>query len=259
MIEVVEFPKIYNLSSQFFREEEAALFLHDFDLGEWIEEEEAWDMDRLAEFSSRVCYTSYGSKQGRTKNSEYLKNIIESGHLSITEHASWTFLITGVSRSLTHELIRHRHLSISELSQRYVDMSTARFVLPPDIPLDSLEYQIWRESCNESLQEYEHLYESILESLKEREYHLTKKEKRNRARQAARSLLPSCTETMIVITGNARTFRHILELRGSVYADLEIRRLAVVILKQLKKWAPNLFYDLEVERHDDGHPKVTKR
>lgn len=95
----------------------------------------------IAEFAGRICYLSFGPDAGlegghrlipgRTTNQEYLTNILRTGHGSVLEHAVWTFLFEGVSRALTHELVRHRHFSYSQLSQRYVDESDVAFVLRP--------------------------------------------------------------------------------------------------------------------------------
>src|SRR5215468_2334921 len=100
----------------------------------------AWTTDTevaaqaLAEMAGRVCYMSYG--KGRRTNREFLEHIVEVGHGSVLEHGVWNFLITGVSRSFTHELIRHRHFSYSQLSQRYVNESESSFIEPDGIAKD---------------------------------------------------------------------------------------------------------------------------
>src|SRR5574341_303930 len=96
------------------------------------------DSEMLVEMCGRVCYMSYG--KGRKTNREFCSHIIESGHHSVLEHANWTLLITGISRSCSHELVRHRHFSFSHLSQRYV--AHTQFVQPPNLP-PSLENQ-WK-------------------------------------------------------------------------------------------------------------------
>src|SRR5690554_342524 len=90
------------------------------------------DADLLAEFAGRSCYQSFHKPNPKTEaNQDYLRNILNQGHFSVLEHASATFYVTGVSRALTHELIRHRHLSYSELSQRFVNVEDAEVVIPP--------------------------------------------------------------------------------------------------------------------------------
>ena len=108
----------------------------------------------VAEFAGRLCYLSFGedaglegghkSIPGRTTNEAYLANILRTKHGSVLEHAVWSFLFEGVSRSLTHEPIRHRAgMGYSQLSQRYVDESSIGFVLPPEIADGTPEYEMW--------------------------------------------------------------------------------------------------------------------
>src|SRR5678809_42615 len=92
------------------------------------------DGETLAEIGGRLCYMSFG--KGRKGNAEYLCNIIEQQHFSVLEHANYSFIFTGVSRSLTHELVRHRHFSFSQLSQRYVDHCAAPSVRPEGLPYE---------------------------------------------------------------------------------------------------------------------------
>ena len=159
------------------------------------------------------------------------------------EHAVWTFLFEGVSRALTHELVRHRHLSYSQLSQRYVDESNVAFVLPPEIAPDGEAFELFRQSCERALDDYRQLLARIEEQVKDEP---SATMRRKRARQTARSLLPNAAETKIVVTGNARAWRHFIELRGSDSAEAEIRILAVKLLEALQAEAPNLFGDYQL-------------
>ncbi|HEX7089356.1 MAG TPA: FAD-dependent thymidylate synthase [Longimicrobiales bacterium] len=213
----------------------------------------------VAEFAGRVCYLSFGPDAGiegghrliagRTTNRDYLANILAVRHGSVIEHAVWTLLIEGVSRALTHELVRHRHLSFSQLSQRYVDESQVGFVLPPEIEEGTEAFEIWRRSCERSLEEYRALLARIEEQVADEP---SGTRRRKRARQAARSVLPNATETKIVVTGNARAWRHVIELRGAEGAEAEIRRLAIAILGVLREEAPELFGDYRVVRTETG-------
>lgn len=186
--------------------------------------------DILAEAGGRACYSSFNRPNPATRrNKDYVNNILRMGHESVLEHASATFYITGVSRALTHELIRHRHLSFSELSQRFVDMSKAEFVTPPayrDIEMES--------PIASNLAE---CYEGDVADLMEAGY------KRKQAREAARCQLPNATETKLVVTGNHRAWRDVLKRRYHVAADAEICELATEILRQLRDIAPNTFQD----------------
>lgn len=213
----------------------------------------------LAEFAGRLCYLSFGADagfegghrliSGRTTNTEYLANILKVRHGSVLEHAVWTMLFEGISRALTHELIRHRHFSYSQLSQRYVDESEVAFVLPPEIERDSPAFEIWKQSCERSLDDYRNLLARIEEQVADEP---SKTLRRKRARQTARSLLPNAAETKIVVTGNCRAWRHFIELRGSPAADAEIRNLALEVLRVLQGEAPNLFGDYRIVTSDNG-------
>ena len=118
----------------------------------------------------------------------------------------------------------------SQLSQRYVDESEIAFVVPPEIPDDSPAFGVWRGACEAALAAYRELLGEMGEQVADGSATMRKK----RARQAARSVLPNCAETKIVVTGNARAWRHFVEMRGSASADVEIRRLAVAVLEVLR-------------------------
>jgi thymidylate synthase (FAD) len=211
------------------------------------------DSQTIAEFAGRLCYLSFGPDAGfegghklipgRTTNKEYLANILRTRHGSVLEHAVWSFLFEGVSRALTHELVRHRHFSYSQLSQRYVDESEVAFVLPPEIAPQGETFELFKQSCARALEDYRALLGRIEEQVKDEPSATLR---RKRARQTARSLLPNAAETKIVVTGNARAWRHFIELRGSESAESEIRILAVRVLRALHEEAPNLFGDYRV-------------
>jgi len=215
--------------------------------------------ETVAEFAGRLCYLSFGPDAGlegghrlipgRTTNREYLTNILRTRHGSVLEHAVWTVLFEGVSRALTHELVRHRHFSYSQLSQRYVDESEVGFVLPPEIEEGTEAYEVWKSACERSLDEYRRLL-GLIEQQVADEPSATMR--RKRARQTARSLLPNAAETKIVVTGNARAWRHFIELRGAESAETEIRMLAIAVLERLRSEAPNLFEDYRVVTNERG-------
>jgi thymidylate synthase (FAD) len=214
--------------------------------------------EALAEMAGRVCYMSYG--KGRRTNREFIEHIVDVGHGSVLEHAVWSFVVTGVSRSFTHELIRHRHFSYSQLSQRYVDESESHYVEPDAIAADPELHAIWVEAVNASRAAYVRLVEGL------QQHYASVSDKtlrRKLARQAARSVLPNATETKIFVTGNARALRHFIELRGSEHADVEIRKVAVQVLKLMQVEAPAMFGDYSLIPLADGdfatqtdHPKV---
>ena len=203
--------------------------------------------EQLAELAGRVCYMSYG--KGRRTNREFIEHIVEVGHGSVLEHAVWNFLITGVSRSFTHELIRHRHFSYSQLSQRYVDESNSDFIEPDVIAGDEQLHAIWCKAVNATRAAYDQLVTGMEHKFGDVP---DKTLRRKLARQAARSVLPNATETKIFVTGNARALRHFIELRGSEHADVEIRKVAVAILTHMQREAPAMFGDYTLAPLADG-------
>lgn len=221
-----------------------------------------YDGQALAEFAGRACYQAWERKRPETAtNKGYLANIQSQSHWSVLEHASITFYIQGVSRALTHELVRHRHMSYSQLSQRYVDSSDVKFVVPPLVE-DMIRKMAHSDEGREALEKdgltveqgiesfldtyvadfltpnadnydmVEHSLERYLPGLGVKKY-----------REAARAVLPNATETKIVVTGNYRAWAEFLTKRDSLAADAEFQRLAKTIGNCLKVAAPNVFGD----------------
>jgi thymidylate synthase (FAD) len=209
---------------------------------------ESTDGEKLAEFAGRLCYMSQKNPASRVTR-EYLENIKKQGHGSVLEHANYSLLIEGVSRSLTHELVRHRAgFAYSQLSQRYVDESDASFVVPPAIVGDETLEREWREQIEAAQKSYVQLVEHLMERYG---WVADKVHRRKMSREAARGVLPNSTETKIVVTANVRAWRTMLELRSSEGAELEIRRCAVAIIKLLSKESPAFFSDFEIYPADD--------
>lgn len=214
-----------------------------------------WETDAeggqaLAEFAGRACYQSWKKPNPKTAtNAGYLDHILQVGHLSVLEHGSVSFYLGGISRSLTHELIRHRHFSYSQLSQRYVPERDAKMVEPDVIASDPELHERFLAAAEAS----QTAYNDLLEGLQKKFADVANPTlRRKQARQAARSVLPNATETRIVVTGNYRAWRHFIAMRASEHADVEIRALAVECLRQLKEKAANVFADFEITVLDDG-------
>ncbi|MCZ4554130.1 MULTISPECIES: FAD-dependent thymidylate synthase [Rhodococcus] len=214
-----------------------------------------WETDAdggeaLVEFAGRACYQSWSKPNPRTAtNAGYLRHLLEVGHLSVLEHGSVSFYITGISRSCTHELIRHRHLSYSQLSQRSVTERDANVVVPPAVVGDPELEALFVAATDASRA----AYVELLEALETKLAHVPNGSLRARlARQAARSVLPNATETRVVVTGNYRAWRHFIAMRASEHADVEIRSLAIECLRQLTEAAPNVFGDFEIATLPDG-------
>ncbi len=214
-----------------------------------------WETDAeggqaLAEFAGRACYQSWTKPNPATaSNAGYLRHILEVGHLSVLEHGSITFYLSGISRSLTHELIRHRHFSYSQLSQRYVPERDAAMVEPDVIAADPELHARFLAASDAALVAYTELLEG-LEKKFAAEPNATLR--RKQARQAARAVLPNATETRIVVTGNYRAIRHFVAMRASEHADVEIRGLAIAILRECRRVAGSAFADFTITDLPDG-------
>ena len=210
---------------------------------------ESSDGERIAEFAGRLCYMSQHNPAGRT-TAEYLRNILRQGHGSVFEHSAYVMLIEGISRSCSHELVRHRAgWGFSQLSQRYVDESHAAFVMPPAIMGDAGLEKQWTEQ----VQAAQTAYVDSVERLMDRYQWVEDKiHRRKMAREAARSVLPNATEVKIVVSANVRAWRTMLELRLGEGAELEIRRMAVACLRVLQLESPALFADFEIYSTTEG-------
>lgn len=239
--------------------------------GKWEPEEFYDGASALAEFAGRACYQSWSRPNPATATNEgYLGNIIHQAHFSVMEHGSMTFYIEDVSRSLTHELVRHRHLSPSQLSQRFVvvekDAPPGRvspYVIPPlyesefgiggDFPSDTeaILESVW----SLAVESYDRLVAIHMPRLVQAgvDPHRVRK----MAREAARSVLPNMTPTAIVMTGNHRSWREFLEKRATIHADAEIAKLAMIIYYQLIEREPNLYLDF-AECTQDGRQVLTR-
>lgn len=257
-IRILTEPTVYVLGRQSINDTGLERFLADHGV--------AWESDSevaaevLTETAGRVCYMSF-LRPRPGGNSAYLTHIKEVGHGSVLEHAVWNILITGVSRSLTHELVRHRAgFGYSQLSQRYVDESVAEYVEPDVIARDPELHAIWLDAVAHAHSAYVALAERLNSKLADPQTAAAamlppdadRTTRRKSARQAARSVLPNATETKIFITANARALRHFLESRGSAFAEPEIRKLANVLLDVLQIESPNLFGDYQKVPLPDG-------
>ena len=174
---------------------------------------------------------------------------MEVGHTALLEHATATLYIRGISRSATHELVRHRHFSFSQLSQRFVHTDEAEVVLPTHIAEDPELAQMMLRAVDESRFIYQELLDALEDKLSEEPNALLRKKQ---ARQAARAVLPNATESRIVVTGNFRAWRHFIGARATEHADVEIRALAVACLRLLQQQSPVLFSDFQISTLSDG-------
>lgn len=212
---------------------------------------------RLLKVAGQTCYASFGPRRTHNdKAQRYFDNLASSGHGSVFEHAVFSFFLYGISRSNTHEVVRHRAgTAVSQLSQRFVSGSVLRFV-------ERLEYQDvpalhkrFEERIDQLSQEYAEVTDELLALQTEGHPKLTAEAKtdlRKKVQQAARSVLPNETETTMVLSANVRSWRHIIEMRTEPHAESEIRDLFFRIFLILRRLEPALFGDYIVEPYPDG-------
>ena len=180
------------------------------------------DSEETIENAARTCYQSESKEDHKT--GDLIRKLVKSGHHSVLEHAYATFRIEGCSRAMTHQLVRHRLMAISQQSQRYVKEDQFDYVIPPDI----------EEQHKELFESHMRVIQSMYNEWKIRGI-------RN---EDARFVLPNACCSEIVISANFREFRHIFEVRCSKHAQWEIRAVATEMLKILNEKSPSVFEDL---------------
>lgn len=216
---------------------------------------------RLVKAAAQLCYASFGPKRSTNAQAgRYFDNIRSSGHGSVLEHANYSFLCYGVSRSLTHELIRHRAgFGFSQISQRYVSGKVLRFVERPEYANQPDLHARFLARIDAAAAEYESLAERLLALQSAGDAHLTAEARtdlRKKVQQCARSVLPNETEAPLVVTANARAWRHFIEMRANPHAEIEIRALAFRIFLCLREAESVLFNDYTIQAHNDGTHSV---
>lgn len=247
------------------------------------------DFQFLTEVAGRLCYMSF-NKPRPGGNKAYIENILAHKHGSVLEHCSFNFIVEHVSRSLTHELVRHRvGTAYSQLSQRYVDESDVGFVIPKNIQKmygRGRVFMDWYTGMLNSLNTYKEVLigleraaledagfafksnQAFLSRLEQEEVtqaladfkkqsghdaytHLIKS-----CRQEARSVLLNAAETKVFFTANLRTLRNIVEQRGTTHADAEIRHLAEDLIEAVHIYSPDIVGDHTVTELGDGSKAI---
>lgn len=217
---------------------------------------------QLVKIAGQVCYASFGPK--RTWNMDvgpYVLNLISSGHGSVLQHVNFSFLFYGISRSFSHEMVRHgTGTAFSQLSQRYVSGRVLRFVERPEYQNDEFLHQKFISRIDRASEEYEETAEYLAKKQQEGDSQIltaeSKTDLRKKVQQAARSVLPNETETSKVMTANVRAWRHIINMRANEHAEVEIRSGAFKVFKILKQVAPVMFQDFEEITLPDGTKAV---
>ncbi len=184
--------------------------------------------DILSAVAARSCRSEKGAsdiieKADKKRLKKILKKTMEMGHTSVTEHATFTFSIEGISRACSHQLVRHRIASYSQQSQRHIKPDEEKYVTPPTIKNDSSAREKFEEAMEKAWKAYGELIEEDIPE------------------EDARFVLPNATKTNIVVTMNARSLMNFFELRTCMHAQWEIRRVANAMLKQVKDVAPTIF------------------
>ena len=183
--------------------------------------------DQVCAAAAQSCYSEKGASELFEKTTDerakkMIKKVVGMGHLSVVEHAYFTFSVEGVSRALTHQLVRHRIASYSQQSQRYVDMDKAEYVIPPSIRGDEAAKRLYKKTMDDAWKAYRELAK-----------HADKED--------ARYVLPNACHTNITVTMNARELWHFFSLRCCRRAQWEIRMMAWKMLAEAKRAAPILF------------------
>jgi thymidylate synthase (FAD) len=188
--------------------------------------------EEIIEQAGRTAYLSFDKISADTAG-KFVRMLIERGHESVLEHGIATFRILEVSRTMTHQLVRHRLCSFTQQSQRVVNEGDLKkYTLPPSIAKLDLPKRRFQTIMDEAFNAYDFLIS------------------RGISKEDARFVLPNACHTQVVVTANLRQWRHMIRLRGSRHTQWEFRTVIRDILKTLQKECPNTFFDLEVYEDD---------
>lgn len=200
--------------------------------------------ERVIASAAKLCYSAVGVDQilddlTEENTEKFLNMLMSYGHESPVEHVSFTFAIEGVSRSLTHQLVRHRIASYSQQSQRYVKLAQFEYIIPPEIEKDEEAKQTFIEAMKQCQKSYDNLVGILKNKYLSQGLNSIGAEKK--AIEDARYVFPNACETKIVVTMNARSLMNFFRHRCCNRAQWEIRTLAEEMLVQVKNVAPSLF------------------
>lgn len=211
---------------------------------------------QLIKLCGQLCYMSFGPKRSKNKEiGKYLEHIKDSRHGSVMEHPSYTVVIYGIDRSVTHELVRHRvGVAYSQVSQRYVDGKVLRFVERPEFEGDAELSDGFERWIDASVVEYDRRAAGLARRLASQPGFAdkSKTDQRKAVNQAARSCLPNEAEAAIAVSVNVRSLRHLSEMRVAKPADILIRKAFFKVFMCLAMLEPALFSDYEIEEQPDG-------
>lgn len=208
--------------------------------------------EKVISMAAKLCYSQVGIEQiesGLTKENvdKFLNRLMDLGHESPIEHVCFTFGVEGISRTCSHQLVRHRIASYSQQSQRYVKLDQFEYIIPPYIENNEEAKDIFINAMKEDQKTYDKLVDILLLKHKQTFLNEGKEEKEasrlasKKAIEDARFVFPNACETKIVFTMNARTLLHFFKHRCCNRAQWEIRKMSDLMLEELKKVAPILF------------------
>lgn len=217
---------------------------------------------KTVEYAGRGCYEAYSRKNDKTDSYEdYIYNILKQKHFSVLEHTSFTIELDGISRAATHEIVRHRHFSFSQESQRFVFKEDGlRMVVPPALVegLTNKEKKVYQQALSGDMfsfvsfegasdafdhivQMSRHFGQSMMLANEMRSSLKDVGATRKQASEAARALYPNCAATKIVVTGNARSWLEFISKRSSGAADAELQIIAELVWQILNYAMPEVF------------------
>lgn len=221
--------RVYPVAHMVVNRQHVRLFLQDRGF-EAFDTDAGNESDLAVELAGRVCYMSFGENRRKaivedgqveiSQSERYVDHIIEVGHGSVMEHPTRSFIITGIDRNLTHELVRHRvGVGYSQLSSRYVDLAEYGFIVPERIAANDSWFAAWRSAVDSCLD----CYRMVAGPKPDKS-----------TREDAMCILPGCVETIMYFTANTRALRHIFYMRGALGAKKDIRAMAVAIYKLVR-------------------------
>lgn len=264
----IDRPKVYLVARTMLEADGLAAYLKDIGSPEWQADPNVADGENLIEAAGRMCYRSWqpydpekpeatnpNVTNVRRGNASYIANVLKSGHGSILEHVSMSFICRNVSRVFTHELVRHRAgMAYSQESLRYVRLDD----LPFWIPDTALSNEKAKEKFRDVIDFLEKAQKELADifGIADIEDFTAKKQLTSMFRRLA----PSGIGTTIMVTGNLRSWRHIIAMRTSPHAEEEIRIVTGQIAEICKAQYPNVFQDMEYDPESEtwtfDHPKV---
>ncbi|SHK75957.1 thymidylate synthase (FAD) [Clostridium cavendishii DSM 21758] len=200
--------------------------------------------EKIIAAAAKLCYSSVGVEDimenlTEENTSKFLNMLMSLGHESPIEHVSFTFCVEGVSRSLTHQLVRHRIASFSQQSQRYVKLNQFEYIVPPAIKENEEAKALFIKSMEESQKAYDEITNKLKDGYVKSG--LDTKVAEKKAIEDARYVFPNACETKVIFTMNARSLMNFFHHRCCDRAQWEIRDMAKLMVKEVKKVAPTLF------------------